>query len=193
MNELPLHPALVHLPIAMFLFAPLFTAYVVREIARFAALSPAGDSDGRYGQRRWRLVVAWAFVQTALIYGTMVTGERDVDLVDAHFAAAEKSGLVSPGTQSDFIKRSENHEDAATALLLISGAVLFLALIAMKPTPTAHLLRYGTIGVQILVLGVGLLTARLGGELVYAHDASDAHRLNQALEQTHEEALEAAP
>ncbi|MEQ9365704.1 MAG: DUF2231 domain-containing protein [Leptospirales bacterium] len=194
MNELPLHPALVHLPIALVFFAPLFGVYVAREITRVGRLfpEPAGQpgpnsrppAPNGYARKRWRWVVVWAFAQTILIYGTMVSGERDADVVKAYLAESPSRG---PGHgerpdagANEFLAAIDAHENAAGLLLLLSGAALFAALIALKPSPTASRWRLATIGVQLLALGACLYTARLGGELVYRHGAAEAHRARGA-------------
>ncbi|MCR9144330.1 MAG: hypothetical protein NXI24_18935 [bacterium] len=188
---MPLHPALVHLPIALVLFAPLFAAYIVREIARYrrTALQDSQDSPNvtdparpantappissnakvanDYARRRWRHVVVWAFVQTVLIYATMMTGENDADRV--------KAAVLGSPAAATTVAAIDAHENAASLLLLISGATLLAALIAWKPAPTARPWRLITIGVQLAALAVCLYTARLGGELVYKHGAAGAH------------------
>lgn len=178
MDTLPLHPALVHLPIALVLFAPIFAAYIALEIARVGRLlqaNPAGDSEAEsearktaqeYARRRWSLVVIWMFLQTALIYGTMVSGEQDADLMKANAAFADRA---------ENLAAIDAHENAAGLLLLASAAGLFAALIAWKPGASARLWRRITLGVQLLALIACLHTARLGGELVYQHGAAGVH------------------
>ena len=178
MNALPLHPALVHLPIALVLFAPLFAAYIALEITRVGRIfqeNPAGDpeaeSDSRtvaqeYARRRWSLVVIWMFLQTALIYGTMVSGEQDADLMKANAIFTRHAANLAA---------IDAHENAAGLLLLASAAGLFAALIAWKPGPSARLWRRITLGVQLLAIVACVHTARLGGELVYQHGAAGVH------------------
>lgn len=159
MFDLPLHPALVHLPLAFVFFGPLLGGALLR--------AGRGNDDSSQNRRRglWRYVVIWIFVQSLAIYATMVTGEQDADVVIAHFehSAAEIETPIGA------------HEDAATRLLLVSLGSLLLSFMALKPGPQSRILSLATIFVQLLALACAIYTAKLGGELVYRHGAAQAH------------------
>ncbi len=159
MFDLPLHPALVHLPLAFVFFGPLLGVAMLR-----AGLKGGEDSENR---RRglWRYVVIRIFVQSLAVYATMVTGERDSDVVIAHFEESEPPIATLVGS----------HEDAATWLLLVSLGSLLLSFMALKPGPQSRTLSLATIAVQTLALACAVYTAKLGGELVYRHGAAEAH------------------
>ena len=132
MNEVPLHPALVHLPIAFVLFAPLFAAYVLREIHRLqraAQTVPDGGDRANvardFERRHWRLVALWAFVQAAVVYATMVTGELDADRFEDFLTTGETSASITPAERAHTLEHIEAHEDGAGLLLFASIVVFF--------------------------------------------------------------------
>lgn len=146
---MPLHPKLVHLPIALAVLMPLLS---------FGLL--AAWWRGALQRRTWILVIALQ----ALLVGSgllaMRSGEADEERVEQ---VVNEAAI-------------EAHEEAAEIFVIGSGAVLVFALGAglIRRERTAQgiaaLAAVGTLG----VLGLGYRTGQAGGELVYRHGAATA-------------------
>lgn len=150
MGSVPLHPVIVHLPLALAFLLPLFAIG-----AGFMAWH--GGSAGR----RWLGVPILALVMFGSALVASSAGEQD----------EEKVERVVPGAAL------EAHEEWGEAFVWSAGGTLLVALFGMAP---GAVLRRGAIVVttvaSVAVAGVAFQTGRLGGELVYEHGAADAHR-----------------
>ncbi len=147
--ELPLHPAIVHLPIGLAFLLPLLGLGVAFAIAR--AWLP---------RTSWMIVVFVASLAASTAVFAQRTGEEEErrlervlqkDAVHAHEEAAERFVI------------------AAVALALACAALMFLR----------HELgfRAGSFALGLLgfgVLGTGLWAGRKGAELVWIHGAANA-------------------
>lgn len=150
--DLPLHPLLVHLPMALAVVVPLIAVGVW-----FAWLR------GLLPMRSWLIVVA---LQALLVGGgamAMRSGEQDEERVERVVAE----------------RHIESHEDAATAFMVAAGIVLGLAVMAggamfRNETLGRILAGVATLG-SIVVLGLGIRVGHGGGQLVYKHGAASAH------------------
>lgn len=150
MQALPLHPLMVHVPIALGVLLPLVAGGIL-----FA------------WWRKWLPPRAWfaAVVLQAILLGSGVlalrTGEAEEERVES--VVAER-----------FI---EAHEEAAEVFVAASGLVLAVMLVAgvlrarSTGLPTAAAATLGT----LLVLGLGYRTGRAGGSLVYEQGAAQAY------------------
>ncbi len=173
MFDLPLHPAVVHLPIAFALFAPL---------VGLGALLVSRKSGQAVDRKIWAVVLAWQFFQAALIYAAMATGEIDEDRLGALARdSVDTTKLQRAGIEPNILQHVEEHEEAASTLLVGTIASFFLAALALKfKHDTGRLaLRVLTVFVQILLLGWCAYTAHLGGKLVYEHGAANVHRISE--------------
>jgi len=148
---LPLHPRIVHLPIALAVLMPLVTSGLLLAWWR-----------GWLPRRTWVVAVA---LQVALVAGgfaALRTGEADEHQAET---------VVS----EPFI---EAHEDAGKAMFLGALGVLALtgAALALRGEAaargTAALAVVGTLGVLFLAWRAG----EAGGRLVYVHGAASAYR-----------------
>lgn len=157
MNGLPLHPAIVHLPLGLALVIPL-GALVVTWLAWRRPRAPEG--------RLSRGPIAALVVAQALLVGggllAQAAGEQDEERVEA---------LVAESV-------IERHEDQAGVFVLAGALVLggFAAawVLARRPRfarPTLTVAALGTVA----VLALGLSVGHSGGELVYRHGAASAH------------------
>lgn len=147
---MPLHPKLVHLPIALAVLMPLLS---------FGLL--AAWWRGALQRRTWIIVISLQ----ALLVGSgllaMRTGEGDEERVER---AVPEAAI-------------EAHEEAAEAFVITGGLVLVVALGAglirreRAAKTLATLAAVGTLG----VLGMGYRTGQAGGDLVYRHGAASAY------------------
>lgn len=149
METLPLHPKLVHLPIALAVLMPLLSSSLLFAWWR-----------GWLPKRTW--VVAFAAQALLLASGwfAMRTGESDEERVEH---------LVPE-------RAIEAHEEAAEILVWGSGVVLALALVPLllRDSRTARLAGLGTVAGTAVVLILAVGVGESGGDLVYRHGAATA-------------------
>lgn len=144
----PLHPAIVHLPIALAVLLPLLT--LGGAVALRAHWLP---------RRTWSVAVALTGVLVLSSWVALETGESEEDRVERVVAE----------------ERIEAHEEAAEVFASL-GVVLFLVTGAgfMAGRP-GDLARGASVLVALAVLISALQLGRLGGELVYKHGAASAY------------------
>lgn len=148
MDSLPLHPKLVHLPMALAMLMPLITGGLL--LAWWREWLP---------RRAWWVAV---FLQVALMggaAGSYITGEGD-------------EGRVEPVVGEAPI---EAHEEAATVFLIGAGVTTALVIAAaLLPLGLAK----GAAGLAVVatlaVLWLGVAVGEAGGRLVYQHNAGAA-------------------
>ncbi len=144
----PLHPAIVHFPIALVFLAPLFafgSLWAIRKGAR--------------PLRAWGLTLAVLAALVASSWLAVETGEQQEDWVKP---------VVPRGVVHD-------HEEAAEAFLLLAGAVLIISAAGLLRAPVGRPARVvGAIGTLVLI-GAGWKVGHTGGELVYRHGAASAY------------------
>ena len=149
MDTTPLHPAVVHLPLALALLLPP------------AALGAAWALwTGRLRARAWFAVVA---LQALLLAGGLVarqTGSSDEERVEA---VVQESAI-------------ERHEALADQFLWMAGAALLVMLVVpFAPGPAlARGAAVAAVFATVVVLGAGYRVGHAGGELVYVHGAASA-------------------
>ncbi len=147
MNDLPLHPVLVHLPIALAVILPPATALTLLAWVR-----------GWLPRRAWFGVVA--LQATLLLSGFLAsrTGEADEERVERVVPEA----------------RIEAHEEAAEQFLWVAGVVLLLAAgTAMaKSERLGRSLAVVTLLGTLAVAWAGYRVGHAGGALVYRHGAA---------------------
>lgn len=150
MNGLPLHPALVHLPLGLAFVMPL-----VAVILAWALWT------GRVPRRTWALVVA---LQTILLAGGLLalrTGEAQEDRVE---------GIVGEAALA-------RHESAAQQFVWASAVTMALAAAALllkEGGPMRSALVLTTLA-SVVVSGLALRAGHAGGRLVYVHGAASAY------------------
>lgn len=150
MNDLPLHPLLVHLPIALSALVPLIAGGLL--LAWFRGWLP-----------RQAFLVA-TLLQLALVatgVAALKTGEADGERVER---------LVPEAAL-------EAHEEAAETFVWAAGgvAVLFVVASLLGDRSAAKIVGgVATLG-TVAVLGLGIQTGHAGGKLVYQHGAANAY------------------
>ncbi|HET9597461.1 MAG TPA: hypothetical protein VFP65_17870 [Anaeromyxobacteraceae bacterium] len=147
MSSLPLHPALVHIPIGAALVAPLAAAVVLAAIRR-AALP----------RRTWWLVVA---LQAVVFLGGLAAAQAG----DHEHHAVER--VVGRGPV-------HVHEERAEAFLWAAGATVAVAAAASAfPAAPLAFMVAATLA-SATTAGLALYAGEAGGELVYARGAARA-------------------
>jgi uncharacterized membrane protein len=144
----PLHPAVVHFPIALSTLTPLFAALILLAIRRGA--TPA---------RTWAVVV----LMQALLVGSAWF---------AHETGEDQEERVEKVLDEKFI---DEHMEAADWVLWTSLAGLALAAGGLASGGAGAWLRIGTLAVSLATLGAAVRTGHSGGELVYRHGAANAY------------------
>lgn len=144
----PLHPAVVHLPIAIAVLIPIFAIGALFFIRR-----------GARPRTPWGVTVALFGALMASAWVSLQTGEQQEERVEG--VVAEQS----IGT----------HEEAAEAFLVVTGIVLAVALTGLAPGRIGQAGRWAaTIG-TIAILGTGWRVGHTGGMLVYRDGAASAY------------------
>ena len=149
MTTVPMHPALVHLPLGLAVLLPLLALGFTLALWR-----------GRLPARAWAAVVG---VQVLMVGGGLLalrTGEADEEQVEQRVGEAAL----------------ERHEEAAEAFVWSAGALLALSL-GVLALRSPRLQQWGRAGVtlgSVAVLALALQTGKAGGELVYVHGAAGA-------------------
>jgi uncharacterized membrane protein len=136
----PLHPAIVHLPIAIAVLAPIFALGALWAIHRGV-----------------RAVWAWG-VPVALLSILMLSGWAALQTGGAEGERVEK--VVGESAV-------ETHEEAAEVFLVATGVVLLLAIPGFAKGRTGTIARGVTAAGTIVLLGVGYNVGHSGGALVY--------------------------
>lgn len=150
MDLVPLHPMLVHLPLALGMLMPLVTVALL--VVWWRGLLP---------RRAW-----WGAV---VLQGALVLSG----------VAALRSGEAEDERVEDVVPGSviEAHEDAATSFVVASAVVLVLAIgvSLLRDEPTAQRAGIAVVVGTLAVLYLGLRTGHAGGQLVYEHGAAAAY------------------
>ena len=144
----PLHPLIVHLPIAMTVLLPLFGLGALIAIRRGARVVPV-----------WGL--ATAMIALTLGSGLLAkeTGEDEEDAVEK--VVAEES--------------IKTHEEAADAFTLATGVVLVIAGVGFVRGGVGSTARGVAAAGTLAVLYMGYNVGHTGGQLVYRDGAASAY------------------
>lgn len=144
----PLHPALVHLPIAFAVLAPFFAAALALAI-RAGALS----------SRFWAAAVLFQALLAGSAWLAIETGEDEEDRVEKVVAH----------------RHIEEHEEAAEAFLWAAAATVVISGTGLLAGSVGAAGRLVTVLAAAAVLAAGVKVGHSGGELVYVHGAAGAY------------------
>lgn len=150
MTSLPLHPAIVHLPLGLAFVMP------VLGVGFAWALW-----TGRIQRRSWTAIVALQGVLLGAGLVAMNTGEREEDRVEA----------VVPHVAL------EQHEALAEQFVWATGGTLLLAAVVLvfrRPTAVRALATATVLG-TVVVTASAVRVGHAGGQLVYTHNAGAAY------------------
>lgn len=150
MSSLPLHPAVVHLPLALAVLVPAIGLVVAALVHR-----------GKLPRFAWAGVLALQLVLVGSGFAALRSGEADEDVVER---------VVPKAAIHAHEEAAELFVGAAAALLIAFALGLALPRRGWRTAAMAASIA-GSVGVAVLALDVG----RLGGELVYTHGAAAAH------------------
>lgn len=150
MFDIPLHPVLVHIPMALTAILP---------FAAFAALA-AGRRQGQGGRGRkyWAAVVALQALLTISSFFALQAGQRDEERV-------EKAVSEAP---------LESHEEKGETFMQVTAAGLVVAALGLAPGMLGTTGRVAGGLVSLVILFLGVQVGHSGGQLVYKHGAASA-------------------
>jgi uncharacterized membrane protein len=142
MNGLPLHPAIVHLPLGLAVVIPLLAVAITVAVRR-----------GALPARSWLIVVG---LQAVLVAGSFValrTGEQEEERVEDRVAER----LV------------ERHEELAERFAWSAGGTLAsgAAVLALRSHPATTTLMAATTLASLVTAGTGLQVGHAGGAIVH--------------------------
>lgn len=150
MTSLPLHPAIVHLPLGLAFVIPLLAIAFAWALWR-----------GRITPRTWTTIVALQAVLLGAGIVAMNTGEREEDRVER----------VVPGVALEQHERlAEQFVWAAGLTLLLSGPVL-----VFRNRTVVRTLSIATVAGTLVVAASAIRVGHAGGRLVYEHNAGAAY------------------
>lgn len=148
-NQTPLHPILVHLPLTLAVLMPLVAFGLLLALWR------------QWLPRRTYLLAV--ILQALLVGGGMLairSGEADEERVERVVAEAA----------------IETHGEAAEAFVWAAGIALALMILPLllRKDPAVRLAMLTAAAATVIVLGLGYRAGKAGGELVYRHGAASA-------------------
>jgi hypothetical protein len=144
----PLHPAVVHLPIALAVVIPLL-----------ALLAAAAIQIGFLPQRSWLGLVLLQALLVGSAFAALETGEDQEERVERVVAE----------------RHIEAHEEAAERFLWLAGLGLAVVAAGLVPGRAGAVGRIAATAASLGVLAAGVAVGHSGGELVYVHGAASAY------------------
>jgi len=148
MDNLPLHPILVHFPIALGLLAPVILLLVWLGIHKW-----------NWPTRTWSLIPLIYIVLLATSLGAVKTGEIDEEKVEPYLTY----GAI------------EEHEEMGEKIPWVFAALLVLSTTPFLFRSRKKLLMATTLVFSIASIAPIVVTGHTGGELVYKKGAANAH------------------
>jgi len=144
----PLHPAVVHLPIALAVLTPLF--------ALLAALAIRARA---VPQRTWLAVVLLQVLLVGSGWLAEQTGHDQEERVEKVVAE----------------RHVEEHEENAERFLIAGGVTLALVGCGLLAGTAGGVARAVSVAATLIVLAAAVPLGHSGGELVYRHGAANAY------------------
>jgi uncharacterized membrane protein len=144
----PLHPAVVHFPVALAAIIPLFTALILLAIR-----------SGRTPLSTWAVV---ALLQALLLASAWFAEETGHDQEERVEKVVDERHI-------------EEHEEAAEWVVRGAAAGLAVAALGLLGGGAGAWARVGAFAISLATLAAVVRTGHLGGELVYRHGAANAY------------------
>ena len=150
MNSLPLHPAIVHIPLGLAMLMPVVAASLAWAIW-----------TKRLGLRAWLGVVALQGLLVASALVAINTGSSDEERVE-HVVPEQAL---------------HQHEAFAEQFAWASGAAMVLSAFVLlgRRRSAAGALTAAAVIATVVVSGLALRVGHAGGQLVYSHNAASAY------------------
>lgn len=150
MSPLPLHPAIVHIPLGLAFVMPLLALGLTWATWR-----------GHLPRRAFAAVVALQLLVGLAGVAALQTGEAEEDRVER----VVRESLI------------EAHEEAAQAFTVAAfmAAALGLLVLLLKSERASRAAAAVTTVATLGVAGLGVQAGKRGGELVYRHGAAQVH------------------
>jgi|FLOH01.1.fsa_nt_gi uncharacterized membrane protein len=140
----PLHPALVHMPLALVVLLPMFTLAALLVMRR-----------GAQPRSIWLVVMALQVILSISTWAAVETGERDEDYFE-HGSSEEAF---------------EAHEELAEGFEIFAMVVLPLAAAGFLAGRLGQAARYLYLAATIGLLVVGAMVGHRGGAIIYPNGA----------------------
>ncbi len=150
----PLHPAIVHLPMALAVLVPIFAIAALVAVRR-----------GARPMRAWSIAVAMFAALTFSSWVSVETGEDQEDRVES----------TVPRTAF------HAHEEAATQFLWLSAGVLGVAAIGLLASRAGSSARWVATAGSAALLVAGYRVGHTGGAMVYTYGAASAYTSSAAV------------
>jgi uncharacterized membrane protein len=146
---MPIHPAIVHVPLVLALLSPIVLIWIAWHAWRAGAT-----------RRTWAAALA---LQAAIVAGGLAalrTGEAEEHRVEAVVLE----------------EHVEAHERRAQVFVVGAAAVLVLAGVGFAAPRVTRVLLPPTLLAAVVVALLGVITGHAGGELVYRHGAASVYQ-----------------
>lgn len=148
MGEVPLHPAVVHVPLGLAVVIPLLALWAL-----------VGSWRGN-GASRWGVIAFLQVLVVAVGFYAMSLGKQEEEHVER----------VVPE------HAIEEHEEAGERFVWSGVAALVFSVVTMSTRHRAtRWIAVAAVAAAVVTAGLGALTGKLGGELVYVHGAASVH------------------
>lgn len=144
----PLHPAVVHFPMAFAVLLPISALVALWAIRR-----------GAKPLHAWAVPLALAVALTGSSWVALETGEAQEDRVEAIVGEAPLHA----------------HEEAAERFLMVAGVVMLVAAAGLAGGTVGTASRLVATAGSVLVLAAGIQVGAAGGDLVYRYGAGQAY------------------
>lgn len=144
----PLHPALVHFPMALAVLLPLAAVGLLLWIRRGA---PARST--------WSIAVVLAALLLGTTWLSLQTGENEEERVEE---------VVSE-------QAIHTHEERAEQFMVLAGVVFLVTVAGLIPRRVGSWARTAAAIGSLLLIPAGIQVGHSGGDLVYRHGAASAY------------------